>query len=189
MPFIAKVKATDERICALHEKKLKAKYRKGDLVCPFCAKLMIPKQGLILRPHFAHESSCDSDYEHKPESPEHLAGKAAVAELLEHEYSKQGLEVIVDYEVPFPQVHRIADVCVKHSGGWVEVHEIQLAAITVEHLEERTRDYEQCEAEVHWWFGSNARTNTTIRWSEGRFGAAHIINYHSESRSSTRPQF
>jgi competence CoiA-like predicted nuclease len=183
MPFVA-INPEGERICTLdHDDDLRSRYKPGELTCPICKAPVYFKHGPIVRAHFAHgPGGCNSDYERKPwaERYEHLLGKAKVRSLLK---AKHGADAVVDLEVTFPDVHRIADVCLTINGHR-EVHEIQIASISIEDLEARTSDYEQSGADVRWWLGLEGDNNTTRSWCLGRLGQYDLIDYEYETISN-----
>lgn len=82
MPFIALNKDTKERIDITTINDPRLTIPKGSIICQLCEQPMIIKAGQVIQAHFAHKVSCTSDYEHKPESAEHLRGKEKTIELL-----------------------------------------------------------------------------------------------------------
>jgi len=56
--------------------------------------------------------------------------------------------------------------------GWRVAHEVQLASITTEHLQERTNDYTLAGIDVVWWLGKSADTETNRAWCRCTFGYA-----------------
>jgi len=169
MPFIAKLRSTGERVDITKIPNPRETLRKDDVFCalPDCEAPMIIKRGLVVTPHFAHHpnSPCKSEYGSHPESIEHREGKRWIAAqlLLEREY--QHANCTIEYEVPIPEVHRIADVLVSFPSGWRVAHECQLANITTEELEQRTEDYERAGVDVYWWLGKGAATRTNVSWA------------------------
>ena len=89
-------------------------------------------------------------------------GKRLIAEALRDVLDGMGLgEAVVEYEVPVAtrESHRVIDVCVAYPCGWREAHECQLAAITPEELEIRTRDYLDAGIDCVWWLGEGSRAD------------------------------
>lgn len=71
----------------------------------------------------------------------------------------------MELEVILPEIKRRADILVEYPNGMREVHEIQLAGITVEQLRARTRDYKHGGiGSVVWWLGRAADTNVNWSW-------------------------
>jgi Competence protein len=120
-----------------------------------------------------------------PESLEHFAGKLALAEYLKAELSEQSdVEVIIEYPIPEAGEHgRIADVAAVFPSGWVLVYECQLAAITPELLEQRTKDYASVGADVLWFLGGKANSIPNITWCEEYFGNCLFIKLEKDSQS------
>jgi hypothetical protein len=97
------------------------------------------------------------------ESWEHLEGKAFVANQLQ---PLVGPSVTVAFEhlVGLPNGRRrIADVALIYPSGFVEVHEIQLASITVDEIEQRTDDYASAGIPAQWWIGKSNTDSHLIR--------------------------
>ena len=59
--------------------------KKHKYICPCCKKEVFPRQGKVLRPHFAHKSSDNpcNYYNHPGETEIHLDGKLLMKKLLE----------------------------------------------------------------------------------------------------------
>ena len=137
MPFIAVQKATGERIDITTIENPRAALTSGECLCQLCEAPMIVKAGLVRQHHFAHTGRCTSGYQSYPESPAHREAKRYLATHL-CEWFKEYAHTHIAYEVPIPEVKRIADLLVTFPTGWRVAHEIQLASITTEHLQERT---------------------------------------------------
>jgi len=173
MPFVAKDKNTGERVVITHYDNPKAVLKSGDCVCQLCNEPMIVKAGMIVTPHFAHYSSCTSDYITKPESKEHLALKDIICKWLSARHGEYSTASI-DLEVVIPEIRRIADVLVTYPMGWREAHEIQLSPITVEAISERTSDYNRAGIDVFWWCGNKADTPAIRDWNLRNNHGLHI---------------
>lgn len=178
MPFIAKNKKTGERIDITTLDNPKAIFKAGDCICQLCnSPLNVRSQhfrsGYKIRSHFYHRGDCDGEFEAHPESPEHLFGKIYLREELRKLYS-QWADVEIELEVPIRMdwrpKGRIADIMVTWPMGWREAHEIQLASITPEKLQERTDDYERCGINVTWWLGGRAENPSNREWCIRIFG-------------------
>lgn len=135
------------------------RWKLGDLRChlPGCEHQMALVCGSERAFHFRHmggECGCDFvDAEQRCESHEHRLGKRLVANARSRELREAGVNgFTVGFEVPFPTVRRIADVCLDFVGGWREVHEIQCSHIDPAEVESRCNDYWAAGADVWWWF-------------------------------------
>lgn len=172
------------RVCVLdHETpaELRAAFPHGSCCCPDCESPFVLKAGMIRTPHFAHapDAAC-RPLESKPESIAHLAGKAELARLLREQYGREGARVELEYR--FPTVSRIADIAVLFPSGLIDVHEIQLASLTVEQLAERTRDYERAGVgSVVWWLGeANARpTGAVMGWLRSNCASFGLVDFET----------
>ena len=172
MPFVA-IDPDGKRICTLDsDEDLRMKHPGGTFRCQLCDGDMIYRRTVKARPHFAHKpnSPCSSDYEHKPESPEHHEAKARIRDHLRNKY---GSDAVVDLEYRLPEVKRVADVMVS-INGFREAHEIQFSPVTAAELEQRTQDYESLGISVFWWFGPKC-SGTQRDWSFERFGEYHTV--------------
>lgn len=180
MPYIAKIASTGERVDITKLQNPRADLKADDLVCQLCGSPMIIRQGMIKRHHFSHKAECTSDYKSHPESPEHLAGKKLIAEVINKSLSEYSLAKI-EYEFPIVEAKRIADVAAIFPNGWIVAHECQLASITVEELEKRTEDYLNAGVDIVWWLGKSANTKSNLAWCHSKFGFALILNYEELS--------
>ena len=109
---------------------------------------------VIKRPHFAHTHACTTVYACHPESPEHLLGKFHVSQFLRGQSAFAG--AAIELEVPIHARKRIADIMVTFPQGHRLAVEIQLASITPEDLEARSKDYLDDGIDVIWVFGKAA---------------------------------
>jgi competence CoiA-like predicted nuclease len=175
MPFVAKHKDSGERIDITQLEQPKAVLKSGDCVCQLCGEPLIVKDGWINQAHFAHYVACASDYEHKPESPEHHSGKLAMVTLLRAR-NQEYADAVIELEVCIPEIKRVADVLVTYRMGWREAHEIQLSPITVEKLNERTDDYLRAGIDVFWWFGPGARSDNIRDWTCENNGECYYLD-------------
>lgn len=178
MPFIALHKETKDRIDITTINNPRQFLKSGDCICQLCERPMIVKAGLILRPHFAHYvDDCHTDYESHPESQDHREGKLFLASHLRETFEEY-TDSTIEYEVPIPEVRRIADLLVTFPAGWRVAHEVQLASITTEKLEDRTNDYARAGIDVVWWLGKSANTPANRDWCRKTFGHAFCLNIH-----------
>lgn len=177
MPFMALRKDTQERIDITEIENPRLVLRSGDCVCQLCGKPLVVRSGLILRPHFAHyaDSDCDTDYKYHPESPEHREAKVKLIEFLRDTYAEY-TNATFEKEKPIPEIKRVADILVSFPMGWRLAHEIQLASITVQELQERTDDYLRVGIDVIWWLGKSANSPANRTWCIENFGYCVTIN-------------
>lgn len=130
---------------------------------------MILRQGLVIRPHFAHTQTCPMPYASHPESPEHLLGKECVSAWLRQQPGFEGAEI--ELEVPIHARKRIADILVTFPQGHRLAVEIQLATITPQELEARTKDYLNDGTDVIWVLGKDAvRGPSNVQWCNAVLG-------------------
>ena len=175
MPFVALQKDTRERIDITRIERPRESLKSGDCICQLCDTPMIIKAGQIMRAHFAHYATCVTEYESHPESVEHREAKVFLATHLRESF-KEYTSAIIEYEVPIPEVKRIADLLITFPTGWRIAHEVQLASITTETLEARTNDYAKAGVDVVWWLGKSANTPANREWSRLTFGYALCLN-------------
>lgn len=95
---------------------------------------------------FRHKAQCDV-HEGGPESPQHLAVKALVAEVAR----ENGWTAVV--EAPAPDRSWIADVLVSRHGMPTTAIEVQWAPQTIATFAERTERYERDEVKCVWLTG------------------------------------
>ena len=128
---------------------------------PECNKRVIVVRGELRAHHFRHaggECGCPYlDREAWEESPEHRWGKRFVARTRLEEIKAHGCEAQARFEVAFPAVRRIADVCVVWPTGHTEVHEVQVSPIDPAEVRARTHDYRSAGADACWWFHDDSR--------------------------------
>lgn len=168
MPFIAIGKNSGERIVVTKLADPRSFVKGREFKCQLCEKKMFLRGGCKTSFHFYHSSGCHSNYSTNPETPQHIAGKSYIAEEflpLFHEYA----DFRPEYEVPVPEVMRVADIMVSFPMGWRIAHEIQLSPISVNDLEQRTNDYLEAGIDVLWWFGKGADTVTNRDWAVKRY--------------------
>jgi competence protein CoiA len=182
MPFVALHKETKKRIDITTINNPRQVLKAGDCICQLCEKPMIIKAGEVLQAHFAHQSSCpSSEYSSQPESPEHRAAKKYLAEHLVEEFPEyEG--ATIEYEVPIPEVRRIADLLATWPNGHRKALEVQLSAITIEHLRKRTEDYERAGINVVWWLGKSAFTKTNVNWCLETIGCCYCIGVLEDAK-------
>ena len=180
MPFIAIDRTTNQRVDISEITNPREVFKNGNLVCQICGQQMMIRAGLMIRHHFAHypKRECDnSNYRiGHPETPQHDFAKKEVTRILREDLKKKVPGAIIEYEVPIPEARRIADVLVTFPMGWRIAHEIQLAKITIQDLEERTDDYNAVGIDVFWWLGKDADNVLNRDWCVQRFGFALRIN-------------
>lgn len=183
MPFVARSKESGERIDITTLDNPKARLKVGDCICQLCGAPMTVRNehlrlGYKVSAHFAHLHECNSEYDAHPESPEHRYAKVYMRDQLAEFYG-QWVMPEIDLEVPVRMEWRargrIADIMVTHKMGWREVHEIQLAAITPQELQERTDDYRDSGIDVTWWLGGRANTPANRDWCISVFGESYVL--------------
>jgi competence protein CoiA len=177
MPFVAKRKATGERVDITLIENPRAVLKQGECICQVCDTPMIVKAGLVRQHHFAHVGRCPSDYQSHPESPAHQDAKRFLAANLRGQF-REYANTTIEYEVPIPEVRRIADLLVTFPTGWRVAHEVQLASITTEQLQERTNDYTLAGIDVVWWLGKSADTPANREWCRSTFGYTLSLTFH-----------
>lgn len=180
MGFTARDRANGELLSILDYDNPRAQIRKADIECHLCGGDLIIKHGLKLIKHFSHKPNapCKCDYARHPESYEHLFFKRLIAQELGNEFSEYlGIKPVLEY--PIHEVKRIADIAFEFPSGWVVAHEIQLAGITTELLEQRTNDYRNAGVDVIWWLGKTANTFTNREWVIRNFGECYVLDYEA----------
>ena len=147
MPFAARVKSTGERYNVFEKDPKEIRSLRGDLVCPICDTDMTPVIGMFYRPHFRHITKCTTIFKRHGESYAHMAGKEKAAQVLSSRIGGK-----IDFEVPFDEIKRIADVVLTSEDGIFQIAEVQLSPITAEELRERNTDYQKAGAVAIYWF-------------------------------------
>ena len=181
-------KVTGSRIVIRPDQDLRADYPEWDqLQCPVTNLPVFPvrahtRADCSVRAHFRAQSApgqetwpADVEFDNeygitrkgvrlfKGESWEHLEGKAFVANQLQPLVGPT-VSVAFEYMVSLPSGRRrIADVALIYPSGFVEVHEIQLASISVDEIEQRTDDYASAGIPAQWWIGKSNTDSHDIR--------------------------
>ena len=174
MPFVALDVETNKRVDITKIEYPRLALKRENMRCQLCHTPLLIKAGIQKKAHFAHVSQCSSDYGVHPETEDHRRAKLFIAEHLQQEF-KDYTSATIEYEVPIPEVKRVADLLATFPMGWRVAHEIQLAPITVEELRQRTEDYECAGIDVVWWLGKRANTDGNRAWCEDAFGYAVTI--------------
>lgn len=192
MPLIALNKNSNERIDITTYAQPLTQLKADDLACPLCeSRMMVVSavrnaHGQIQRiAHFRHHRINDCIYTaySAGESEQHRAAKVWLREQL---LKEAGWQVPVELEYHLPDVARIADVAQLFPTGWIVVHEIQLAAISILNLEARTRDYLMAGCDVIWYLGRDALTPTNLNWVREFQGFEAAMVWRGESDESDR---
>jgi competence protein CoiA len=179
MPFVAHDRETKERIDITRYRNPRAELQAERLICQLCGVPMIIRQGLVIRPHFAHTRSCSTPYASHPESPEHLLGKETVSTWLRKQQGFEG--ATVELEVPIHARKRIADIFVTFPQGHKLAVEIQLASITPGDLAARTKDYFDDDTDVIWVLGKDAlRGASNVQWCTTVLGGYLQLGFTTE---------
>lgn len=173
MPLVALDSKTGERIDVTVYENPRVELTASRVCCPECRLPMILKAGLIKIAHFAHKPGAECSYG-KGETKQHLLGKRMIAEWLRE--TQPGSKV----ELELPIGNRRADIAQIFPNGWIVVHEIQLASITVESLTERTNDYLREGCDTVWYFGQNTATPTNRRWAYEHQAHVLILQFTEE---------
>jgi len=190
MPFIAKNSQTGERIDITKIENPRNTLKASELVCQCCDWPMIIRSGLVARPHFAHKpgrDECPYVAYARAKTPEHLAAQEALRDHLAgwfQEYTSTQAELEVMIRDTTHKKTRFADVMFTFPNGWRVAHEIQLASITTQELDERTQDYLGAGIDVFWWFGRDADTVTNREWSYKTYGHALRISIREATTAS-----
>ncbi|MDM5206992.1 competence protein CoiA [Cytobacillus kochii] len=110
------------------------KSKEKSFYCPECKDVVILKNGIFKKSHFAHKphSQCFESYE--KESEIHLKGKLLLYDLLKKYYRN------VEIEKYFVNIHQRADLSFEHNGG-VYAIEFQCSIIPTKIVHKRTNGY------------------------------------------------
>ncbi len=137
-----------------------------ELRCQACRSAMHLRRPTFRRTHFAHNPGyghCPYDEgEYKNEREEHKQGKDAVDDYLFSVSPDDGnMATRQEYIITLGDGRRrIVDVALFRNGEFVEGHEVQLAHITPQEIDERTKDYESVGAVAAWYLGLEANINS-----------------------------
>lgn len=180
MGLTAKNKITGQRINIFDYKNPRHELKIDEIACHLCDGELFIKSGLVRIKHFAHKPNapCKCDYVSHPESYEHLFFKELIARRLGEEFEEY-LNVKPFLEYPVPEVRRIADIVFEFPNGWLVAHEIQLATITIDELENRTNDYRNAGIDVIWWLGKSANTESNRKWLIENFGECYTLDWET----------
>lgn len=184
MPLIARDKVTDQRIDITKIEDPRKALSANQVACQLCGADMIVIAGSRKINHFRHKVPCSSEYVGHPESNEHLATKAIIADKVA-EWMKEFTYTTPELEVPIPEIKRVVDILFTFPNGWRVAHEVQLSPITVAELEQRTNDYLRAGIDVFWWLGKKADTYENREWCTERFGFALYLQYKT-SQTDTK---
>lgn len=114
------------------------------------------------------------------ESLEHQVGKQQVKTFCKSWYDDD-VDIQYEYIIKLPSGRwRIADIAVIFPNGGMDVHEIQLSAITPETLEARSSDYYSQGINSYWYFGKAADTDANRKWYFDNTGEMPNILYYGE---------
>jgi len=189
MTLTAIHKVTGTRFVSLDFGDIRKEYPEWDqLVCPitqlpvFFRSAHVRGEGTMVRQHFAVKGPAEGptwpeeivfDPElgtikngHKRiggESFEHLNSKGFVARELREEHGPTAVVTFEEVIAIRPGKKRIADVAIRYPSGFMEVHEVQLASITKEEIQERTDDYAEAGIPAFWWIGKSTADRYDLR--------------------------
>ena len=185
MGLIAKQKSTGLLLNILDFMDPRKEIDSRDIECHLCGGALIIKSGMMRIKHFAHKPSapCSCDYARHPESYEHIFFKNLLSRHLGKEFEEY-LNAQAQPEYAVHEVRRIADIAFTFPGGWIVIHEVQLAKITTHDLEARTNDYRDAGYDVVWWIGKNADTESNRKWLLENFGECFRLDYQLASQSN-----
>lgn len=185
MGLIAKQKSTGLLLNIFDFKEPRKEIDSKDIECHLCAGDLIIKSGMMRIKHFAHKPSapCKSDYARHPESYEHIFFKNLLSKHLGEEFEEY-MHAHAQPEYIVHEVRRIADIAFTFPGGWIVIHEVQLAKITTHDLEARTNDYRDAGYDVVWWLGKSADTESNRKWLLENFGECFRLDYQMASQSN-----
>jgi competence CoiA-like predicted nuclease len=176
MPFVARDAETLDRIDITRIENPRRTLQAQRLICQLCEERMIIRQGLVVRPHFAHTRACSMPYAAHPESPEHLLGKWHVRAYLRGQPEFAG--TTIELEVPITARQRIADILVTFPQGHRLAVEIQLASITPGELEARSKDYLDDGIDVLWALGKAAAASpSNSQWCRAVLGGYLLLAF------------
>ena len=187
MGLIAKLKSTGQLLNILDFVEPRKEIDRDDVECHLCGGGLIIKSGMLRMKHFAHRPSapCKCDYASHPESYEHIFFKNLIAKTIGKEFAEY-LHASPSIEYPVHEVRRIADIAFTFPGGWVVIHEVQLAKITTHELEQRSNDYHDAGYDVVWWLGHRADTEGNRAWMLENFGECFRLDYRMASQGNPR---
>ncbi len=135
----------------------------------------------------------DKDHATRRESSEHLAGKTFIRDFLREFHAKDYAQAKFHLEFPIKIAtgpnqgkRRIADIAAVFPCGYVIVHEIQLASITPDELQERTDDYFSSGCDVIWWLGKSAHTSGNEKWAkDNHLGNVYLLDFQEDEQIYT----
>lgn len=186
MPFVALAKngsADWKRVDITTYQTPKQDLNGYELKCQICDAPMYIRHTIQVEAHFAHKPGQERDcaYNHTGESESHRAAKREIAQRIRGHHAYAGARI--EYEVHLKQINRIADILVIFPDGSGEIHETQLAAISTDDLDARTKDYRRLGYDVVWWLGKNADTETNRQWTKTNFGYSAILSISEHYQS------
>ena len=150
--------------------------------CQLCNQQMKIRGGALVTRHFYHTQICKSNYTYHTETAEHRLGKRYIMRQFYKEYWHY-THAHIDYEVPIPEIQRVADILVTFPNGWRIAHECQLSPIQVDEYQARTHDYHQAEIDVYWWIGRKAaQVHNVQEWILAEFGFFLLVDFHEQSK-------
>ena len=173
-----------------------------EFVCGYCRGKMHIREPHVYRPHFAHMPSTKecSMYEEwhvdkrHYESREHAEAVEKVIKTLisQHKSYYANADIDVEYSIPmdYRPKGRVADIFVKLYTGDTIIHEVQLARITQNEIQQRTKDYEQAEvSQVIWWLGENAATEEIKSYFYDTTGCCNTLHFTKGYKEDYSMQF
>lgn len=193
MTLTAIHKELGTRIVMRPDQDLRADYPEWDqLVDPITKLPVIPRRAharkgvgasIKVRAHFAlrgnkEEQHWPEDVEWDPEygevrnerrmrggeSWQHLEAKQFVADEWAEATQLHGATIDFERRIQLATGRwRIADILITYPSGLMEAHEVQLAAITSDELQQRTDDYLSVGIAPYWWIGGKCADCDDVR--------------------------
>lgn len=139
---------------------LKVSLKASSYQCKHCRQPVRTRLGNKNRWHFSHIPPVDCRFldEKGPESELHLQVKRMMANNLLKKYPEGKPQIV--FEEPIAGGKRIADVLLRNESGFEVAAEVQISPITLEKVQERTRDYQIAGVRVLWVFVKPNRQNS-----------------------------
>jgi competence CoiA-like predicted nuclease len=157
-------------------------FGQDNFICPFCYEKVFPRDRKNYILHFFHKSRCSSRsyFEYHPESLKHILGKKFIQESLKKQFCDFEVDILLEFSIPEAGKNgRIADVAVIFPAGFMMIYECQLASITSEKIEQRSKDYLSVGAQVRWLLGKSADTTANRNWCNKYLGCSYSALFKS----------
>lgn len=158
--------------------------------CPACGAEMRFRRGRrrgdgFDTDHFYHlVAACTSTVRSHDESEEHFRAKERILTGLPLIYPDYQ-EASGVLEHIFTKINRKADVVFFFPDGEIDVHEAQFSPITLDELQERTRDYHSIGARVIWYLGPKVKQHDW--WCTENLGVVGYLTVNYEKQDINLP--